>query len=70
MWAPIRLAFFYARPVVLLAVLDGFLVPFQGTPFRFLCAPPQAVQQAANMIAVVFDRELAADQFGDTRGSP
>ncbi len=70
MWAPSRAAFFYARPVLLFPAFDGFLVPLQSPPFRFLHAPTQTVQQAADMIAMIFDSELAADQFGNAGRSP
>ena len=69
-WAPSRAAFFYARPVFLLPAFDGFLVPFQSPPFRFLHAPSQAVQQAPDMIAMIFDSELTTDQFGNAGRGP
>ena len=69
-WAPSRAAFFYARPVLPLPARDGFFIPLQGAPFRFLHAPPQAVQQPTDVIAVVLDRELAADEFGNAGRRP
>jgi hypothetical protein len=37
-------SFFYARPILLLPAFDGFFVPFQSPPFRFLQALTQIVQ--------------------------
>ena len=70
MWAPSRAAFFYARPVLLLPALDLVFIPLHSAPFRFLHAPSEAVQQTADMIAVILDRELAADQFGNAGRGP
>jgi hypothetical protein len=70
MWAPSRAAFFYARPVLLFPAFDGRLIPLQSAPFRFLHAPPQAMQQTADVIPMVLDLKLAANEFGNAGRGP
>ena len=60
---PAAQRFFYSRPIFLLPAHDGVLIPLQGAPFRYLRTPLQTVHQPSNVIAVVLDAELAANQF-------
>jgi hypothetical protein len=63
-------AFFYPRPGVLDPALDGGLVALAGATRGFLPAPAEAVQQAANMIAVMAHAETSPDQIGDPLRGP
>jgi len=51
-------------------VLDGFLVSLQGAPVGFLGAPVQAVHQTYDMIPMVLNSELTADQFRNASRRP
>src|SRR5207302_11089720 len=56
---------FYPRPLLAFPLLDLFLVSLDGTPFRFLMTPLQAMHQPTNVIGVVVDAELLRDEPGD-----
>ena len=50
--------------------LDGALVALAGAPRGLLPAPAEAVQQAADMIAVITNPEALPEQIGDALCGP
>ena len=70
MWAANLAAFFYCRPDRSFPFVNGGLVPFGGASFRFLVAPPQLVQEFADVIAMIAHPQSAFDQRGDPLRGP
>src|SRR5258708_24496412 len=70
MWAPSRAAFFYPQPVFLFPARDGCFILFQRAPFWLLRTPLQAVQQPADMVAMIPNLELPPDQFRNAGRRP
>lgn len=60
-WAPSLATFFYTRPLLLFPAFDLVFIALQSTPLRLLRSPAEAVQQAADMVRVITNSELALD---------
>jgi hypothetical protein len=49
---------------------DCIFVALECAPLGLLVAPSQLMEKAANVVGVIADAKLPADQFGDSRAGP
>jgi hypothetical protein len=57
-------------PLLVPPALTLVFIPIHCPARKFFRAPTRSMHQAADMIAVVIDSELLADQLGNARGGP
>lgn len=62
--------FFNPRPIVRAPSLDHGFAPFGGPPLRLLRTEPKIVQDAAQVVGMVFDAKFAPYQFGHASTGP
>ena len=69
-WAPSRCAFFYMRPLVAPPMSDGLWIPLDRLALGDLTRPACASQQSPDVIGVVHNTELLADNGSDALQRP